>query len=71
MNLAMSCSSCGFVNAMSATCSIHQSPEAALGALYGFSEEDVKLAETLVPLVDEWTATLVEMGVRALGPFAS
>ncbi|CAE7940626.1 unnamed protein product [Symbiodinium sp. KB8] len=26
------------------------------------SEEDVKLAETLVPLVDEWTATLMEMG---------
>mmetsp|Transcript_2568 Transcript_2568/g.4380 ORF Transcript_2568/g.4380 Transcript_2568/m.4380 type:complete len:266 (+) Transcript_2568:44-841(+) len=26
------------------------------------SEEDIKLAETLVPLVDEWTATLVEMG---------
>ena len=23
----------------------------------------MKLAETLVPLVDEWTATLMEMGV--------
>ncbi|CAE7686063.1 unnamed protein product, partial [Symbiodinium necroappetens] len=26
------------------------------------AKEDVKLAETLVPLVDEWTATLMEMG---------
>ena len=29
----------------------------------------MELAETLVPLVDEWTATLVEMGVRSLHTF--